>query len=54
MNASREDGAEINLEETEFTLLSRHQNAGRDVDIKMANRLFENVTVQIFWKDGNK
>jgi hypothetical protein len=35
-------------------LLSHHQNAVQNRDIKIANRLFENVSVQIFWKDSNK
>jgi hypothetical protein len=35
-------------------LFSRHQNAGTNHDIKIAKRLFENVTVQIFWNNSNK
>jgi hypothetical protein len=43
-NASREVGLEINVEKTKYTLLSCHQNAGQDHDIKTANRAFENVS----------
>jgi hypothetical protein len=35
-------------------LLSRHQNAGQNRDIKIADRSFENVTVQMFRDDSNK
>jgi hypothetical protein len=38
-DASKEAG----LEKTKYMLLSRHQNAGQDRDIKIANTLFENV-----------
>jgi hypothetical protein len=39
---SREVGLEINVEKTKYMLLSRHENAGRNRDIKIANRSFEN------------
>jgi hypothetical protein len=32
-----------NTEKTKHMLLSRHQNAGQNHDIKIANRCFENV-----------
>jgi hypothetical protein len=32
------------VEKTKYMLLSRHQNAGQNRDIKIANRLFENVS----------
>jgi hypothetical protein len=36
-------------------LLSRHQNAGQNRDMEIANRLFENcVTVEIFGDDSYK
>jgi hypothetical protein len=55
IDASKKVGLEINLENTKYKLLSRHQNAGQDRDIKIANRSFEKrVTVQIFWDDSNK
>jgi hypothetical protein len=34
---------EVNTEKTKYMLLSRHQNAGQNLDIKIANRSFENV-----------
>jgi hypothetical protein len=40
---SKEVGLEINVEKTKYMLLSHHQNAGQNHDIKIANRSFENV-----------
>jgi hypothetical protein len=42
-NASEEVGLEINAEKTKYMLLSRHQNAGQNHDIKIANRSFKNA-----------
>jgi hypothetical protein len=42
---------EINIEGSKYMLLTRHQNVGQNRDIKIANKFFENVSVQIF---GNK
>jgi hypothetical protein len=39
-----EVGLEINVEKTKYLLLSRHQNAGQNRDIKIANRSFGNVS----------
>jgi hypothetical protein len=39
----KEVGLEVNAEETKYMLLSRHQNAGQNHDIKIANRCFENA-----------
>jgi hypothetical protein len=36
-------GLEVNTEKTKYMLLSRHQNAGQNHDIKIGNRWFENV-----------
>jgi ribosomal protein S2 len=44
IDASKEIGLEVNTEETKHMLLSCHQNAGQNHDIKIANRRFENVT----------
>jgi sorting nexin-29 len=44
IDASREVGLEINAEKTKYVLLSRHQNAGQNRDMKIANRRFENVS----------
>jgi hypothetical protein len=34
---------EVNTQKTKYMLLSRHQNAGQNHDIKLADRSFENV-----------
>jgi hypothetical protein len=43
-DASKEVSPEVNTEKTKYMLLSRHQKAGQNHDIKIANRCFENVT----------
>jgi hypothetical protein len=44
-DANKEVGLEVNTEKTKYTymLLSRHQNAGQNRDIKIANRCFDNA-----------
>jgi hypothetical protein len=42
IEASKEVGLEINIEKTKYMLLSCHQNAGQNWDIKIANR-------SLFW-----
>jgi hypothetical protein len=44
IDASKEVGLEINVDKTKYMLLSRHQNVGRNQDIKIANRSSENVS----------
>jgi hypothetical protein len=44
IDASKEIGLEINIEKTKYMLLSHHQNGSQNQDIKIANRLFENVS----------
>jgi hypothetical protein len=44
INASNEIGLEINVEKTKYMLLSRHLIVGQNRDIKIAKRLFENVS----------
>jgi hypothetical protein len=44
IDASKKVGPEINVEKTKYMLLSCHQNVGQHRDIKIANRLFENVS----------
>jgi sorting nexin-29 len=39
-NASKEVGLEVNTEKSKYMLLSHHQNAGQNHDIKIANRCF--------------
>jgi hypothetical protein len=43
IDASKEVGLEVIAEKTKYMLLSRHQNAGRNHDIKIGNRSFENI-----------
>jgi hypothetical protein len=40
---SMEVGQEITIEKTKYMLLSCHQNASQNHNIKIANRSFENV-----------
>jgi hypothetical protein len=42
IDASKEAGLKINVQN--YILLSRHQNAGQNWDIKIANRSFENMS----------
>ncbi|PNF32523.1 hypothetical protein B7P43_G02444 [Cryptotermes secundus] len=44
IDAGKEAGLQVNAYKTKYMLLSRHQNAGQNHDIKTANRSFENVT----------
>jgi hypothetical protein len=44
IDASWKVGIEISTEETNSMLLSHHQEADQNCDIKIANRLFENVS----------
>jgi hypothetical protein len=43
----------MNVEKSKYMLLSLHKNAGQNRDIKIANRSFENVSVQIFVNKSN-
>jgi hypothetical protein len=43
-DSSREQGLEVNVENTKYMLLFRDQNAGQIRDIKIASRSFENVS----------
>jgi translation initiation factor 2 beta subunit (eIF-2beta)/eIF-5 len=43
IDASKEIGLEVNADNTKYMLLSHHQNAGQNHDIKIANRCFEIV-----------
>jgi hypothetical protein len=44
IDGSKEVGLEINVEKIKYKLLSRHQNVGKNRDIRIANRSFENVS----------
>jgi hypothetical protein len=52
--ASKEVGLEGNAEKTKYMLLSRHQNARQNRDIKIGNRCFENMAQFIYWDDSSK
>jgi hypothetical protein len=44
IDASMEVGLEVNVEKTRYMLVSRDQNAGQTLEIKIGNRSFENVS----------
>jgi hypothetical protein len=44
VDASNEVGLEVTPEKTKYMLVSHHENAGKNRDIKIANRSFENVS----------
>jgi hypothetical protein len=44
IDASKKVGLEIKAEKTKYMLLSHQQNVGQNQDMKIANRLFENVS----------
>jgi hypothetical protein len=44
IDASKVVGLKVNAEKTKYVLLSCHQNAGQNHNIKRANRSFENAT----------
>jgi hypothetical protein len=44
IDASNEVGPEINVKKTNYMLLSRHHNLGKNLHITIANRLFENMS----------
>jgi hypothetical protein len=43
IDASKEVGLEVNAEKTKYMLLSRHQNAGLNQDMKISSRSFETM-----------
>jgi hypothetical protein len=56
MYASKEVGLEVNAEKTKYRLLPCHQIAGQNLDMKRANKSFENVAQfkYVYGNDGNK
>jgi hypothetical protein len=53
-DANKEVALEINVEKSNYMLLSRHQNVGQNRDIKIANRSFRNVSQFKYGDDSNK
>jgi hypothetical protein len=47
---SKKVGLEVKVEKTRYMFVSRHQNAGQNQDIKIANRSVQNVSQ---WKYSN-
>jgi hypothetical protein len=43
IDARKKVGLEINVDKTKYMLLSSHQNASQNRDMKIANRSFQNV-----------
>jgi hypothetical protein len=43
IDASKEVGLEVNAEKTKYMLLSHHQNAGKNHNMKIGDRSFENM-----------
>jgi hypothetical protein len=50
IDISKEVGLDVNTEKTKYMLLSRHQNAGWENKIKIANSSFENVESSNIWE----
>jgi hypothetical protein len=44
IEASKEVGLEVNLENTKYMSVSRHQNIGQNRDVKISDRSLENVS----------
>jgi hypothetical protein len=43
LEASRDVGLEINIEKTQYTIMSRHPKSGRNQNVMTANESFKNV-----------
>jgi hypothetical protein len=55
IDVSKEVSLEINVEKPKYMLLSRHQNAGQNQNIKIANKTIRKcVTVRISGNDSNE
>jgi hypothetical protein len=53
IDASKEVVLEINVEKTKYMLLSHHQNAGQNLDVKTANKSFEYVSQFKYLEDDS-
>jgi hypothetical protein len=54
IGASKEVALEVNTEKPKYMLLPRHQNAGKNHDIKIAIIFWKCGTVHVFGDDANK
>ena len=52
--ASKEIGLQVNVDKTKYMIMSRDQNARRSQNMRIDNRSFERVEVQIFGNNLNK
>jgi hypothetical protein len=52
--ARKEVGLEVNGEKTKYMLVPRDQNAGQNRELKIGNRSYENVSLQLFGNNSNK
>jgi hypothetical protein len=43
LEASRDVGLELNTEKTYYMIVSRHKNVGKNYDLLITNKYFENV-----------
>jgi hypothetical protein len=50
IDASKEVGLEVNTEKTKYMLLSCHQNAGQNYDIKIGNRCLKLWHSSYIWE----
>jgi hypothetical protein len=50
-DASKEVVLEVNIKKTKYMLLSRHQNAGQNRDIKIENRLLDMWRSSDIWDE---
>jgi hypothetical protein len=46
-DASKRISQKVDAEETKYTLMSCHQNAGKNHNIKIANRSFKSVALEL-------
>jgi hypothetical protein len=53
IEACKEASLEVNAEKTEYMLLSHHQNADQNHDMKISNRSFGNVEKCRYLKNDN-
>jgi hypothetical protein len=50
MDASKEVGLEVNIEKTKYMLMSRHQNAGQNHNVKVGDRSLKMLHSSNIWE----